>query len=102
MSIAIPTTPDALEAEIAVQTTKFNELRLNPDKSVATPEVLNDAKKKLAELKRALGVAKAAGKEKVKKDVVGTVEAKDEKKKERLLLKTAKVRRSLTIRRARG
>ncbi|KAF6761494.1 histidine-tRNA ligase [Ephemerocybe angulata] len=90
MSSAIPTTPEALEAEIAVQTTRFNELRLNTDKSVATPEALNDAKKKLAELKKALGVAKAAGKERPKKDVAVAGEKADEKKKERLLLKTAK------------
>ncbi|KAJ2914931.1 hypothetical protein MD484_g5486, partial [Candolleomyces efflorescens] len=91
---ALPTTPEALEAEIAVQTARFNDLRLNADKSVATPEALADAKKRLADLKKALGQAKAAGKEK-KPKVEGAAAAaqqpaQGEKKKERLLLKTAK------------
>lgn len=93
---ALPTTLEALEAEIAVQTAHFNDLRLNADKSVATPEALADAKKKLADLKKALGQAKSAGKEKKPKAEGGaaaaTAAGQGEKKKERLLLKTAKVR----------
>jgi histidyl-tRNA synthetase len=88
-------TPEALEAEIAVQTARFNDLRLNTDKTVATPEALADAKKRLADLKKALGQAKAAGKEKKPKAEGGAAApqpAQGEKKKERLLLKTAKVR----------
>ena len=91
---ALPTTPEALEAEIAVQTARFNDLRLNADKSVATPEALADAKKRLADLKKALGQAKAAGKEKKPKAegaAAAQQPAQGEKKKERLLLKTAKV-----------
>lgn len=86
-------TPEALEQEIAAQTARFNELRLNPDKNVATPDALNEAKQKLAELKKALALAKNAGKEKLKeKKEGGAAGAKEaEKKKERLLLKTAKV-----------
>jgi hypothetical protein len=92
MSSSSSLTPEALEQEIATQTTRFNELRLNPDKSVSTPEALNEAKQKLAELKKALALAKNAGKEKVKKEG-GVPAAKGrEQKKERLLLKTAKVR----------
>lgn len=91
---ALPTTPEALEAEIAVQTARFNDLRLNTDKTVATPEALADAKKRLADLKKALGQAKAAGKEKKPKaeGSAAPQPAQGEKKKERLLLKTAKVR----------
>jgi len=92
--------PEALEAEIASVTAHFNELRLNPDKTVATPEALNDAKKKLAELKKALALAKNAGKEKKPKDAApagaaGAPAQAEGKKKERLLLKTAKVRPGL-------
>ena len=96
---ASPTTPEALEAEIAVQTARFNELRLNADKSVATPEALADAKKRLADLKKALGQAKSAGKEK-KPKAEGAAAApapQGEKKKERLLLKTAKVCRDPSL-----
>ncbi|KAJ3547970.1 hypothetical protein NMY22_g1451 [Coprinellus aureogranulatus] len=83
-------TPEALEQEIAAQTARFNELRLNSDKSVATPEALSEAKQKLAELKKALALAKNAGKEKVKKEGGAPATKEAEKKKERLLLKTAK------------
>ncbi|TEB32572.1 histidine-tRNA ligase [Coprinellus micaceus] len=90
MSSSSSLTPEALEQEIATQTTRFNELRLNPDKSVATPEALNEAKQKLAELKKALALAKNAGKEKVKKEGGVPAAKGPEQKKERLLLKTAK------------
>jgi len=84
---AIPTTPEALEAEIAAQTAIFNDLRLNTDKSSSSGS-LDDVKKRLGDLKRALAMAKNAGKEKKPKD--GAAAAQDAKKKERLLLKTAK------------
>jgi len=83
----IPTTPEALEAEIAAQTAIFNDLRLNTDKSSSSGS-LDDVKKRLGDLKRALAMAKNAGKEKKPKD--GAAAAQDAKKKERLLLKTAK------------
>lgn len=69
-------TAESLNQEIATQTTLFNELRVQDAGSPAVEE----AKKKLGELKKALGaLTKAAG------------GGKDAKKKERLLLKTAKV-----------
>lgn len=69
-------TPETLATEIATQTTLLNDLRLQK----AEAPLVEDAKKKLGELKKTLatlrgGGAKYAG-----------------KKKERLLLKTAKVR----------
>ena len=69
-------TAESLNQEIAQQTTLFNELRLqNGD-----PSTVEEVKKKLGELKKSLGaLMKAAG------------GSKDTKKKERLLLKTAKV-----------
>ena len=69
-------TIEALNAEIAQQSTLCQTLvKQNGD-----PSALEDAKKKLGELKKSLGVlTKAAG------------GGKDAKKKERLLLKTAKV-----------
>ena len=75
-----------LEAEIAAQKTIFNDLR-------AQGAPLDEAKKHLGDLQKALGLVKGAGKEKEKK-----AEGNDQpqaggtqKKKERLLLKTAKV-----------
>jgi histidyl-tRNA synthetase len=69
-------TAESLNQEIAQQTTLFNELRLQN----AEPAAVEEAKKKLGELKKSLGaLTKAAG------------GSKDAKKKERLLLKTAKV-----------
>ncbi|KIY50012.1 histidyl-tRNA synthetase [Fistulina hepatica ATCC 64428] len=65
-----------LQREIQAQTAIFNDLRLKD----SNPGALDEAKKKLGDLKRALGVATAAS---------GSG-AKDGKKKERLLLKTAK------------
>ncbi|PPQ83242.1 hypothetical protein CVT26_014765, partial [Gymnopilus dilepis] len=89
----------ALEAQIAAETAKFNELRLK-----GLP--LDEAKKTLSELKKTLALAKNAGKVKEKKEKPkeisvadgevkgeskeGKGEGKEEKKKERLLLKTAK------------
>lgn len=66
--------------EIAAQTALFNELRLKEGTSV---EELKEAKEKLGELKKAAALAKGGE----NKDVG--------KKKERILLKTAKVRFSL-------
>jgi histidyl-tRNA synthetase len=88
---ALPTTPEALEAEIAAQTVVFNELRLTTDKSTPSP-ALDDVKKRLGDLKRALALTKNAGKEKKPKDKDAAPAAVPDKKKERLLLKTAKVR----------
>ena len=69
-------TAESLNQEIAQQTTLFNELRLQN----AEPSAIEETKKKLGELKKSLGaLTKAAG------------GGKDAKKKERLLLKTAKV-----------
>lgn len=70
--------PESLEQEIAAQTAVFNELRLQS----AAPVVLDNAKKRLGELKKALAVAKGGSKD---KDTAAA------KKKDRLLLKTAKV-----------
>ncbi|KAH6910988.1 histidine-tRNA ligase [Coprinopsis sp. MPI-PUGE-AT-0042] len=86
---SLPTTPEALEAEIAAQKALFNELRLNPDKS-SSSAALDDVKKRLSDLQRALGLAKSAGKEKRPKDKDAAPAAAPDKKKERLLLKTAK------------
>jgi histidyl-tRNA synthetase len=73
-------TAESLNQEIAQQTTLFNELRLQN----AEPSAIEEIKKKLGELKKSLGaLTKAAG------------GGKDAKKKERLLLKTAKVSPSM-------
>lgn len=88
---ALPTTPEDLEAEIVAQTAIFNELRVANDKS-SPSAALDDVKKRLGDLKRALALAKNAGKEKKPKDKEAAPAAVPEKKKERLLLKTAKVR----------
>ncbi|KAF9554776.1 histidyl-tRNA synthetase [Agrocybe pediades] len=74
-----------LEGEIVAQTAKFNELRLKG-------EPLDDIKKSLSDLKKTLALAKNAGKEK-KEKAPGEKKPEasgPEKKKERLLLKTAK------------
>jgi histidyl-tRNA synthetase len=66
---------DALNAELAQQTELFNKLRIeNSD-----PAALEESRKRLGEIKRELASIKPGG--------------KDSKKKERLLLKTPKVRR---------
>ena len=76
-----------LEAQIATETARFNELRLGGGS-------LDESKKTLSELKKALALAKNAGKEKKEKAAPepGGSSAPATKKKERLLLKTAKVR----------
>jgi histidyl-tRNA synthetase len=68
---------ESLNQEIAQQTTLFNELRLQK----AEPAAIDEAKKKLSELKKTLALlgVSAGGKD-------------SGKKKERLLLKTGKVR----------
>ncbi|KAL4263999.1 histidine--tRNA ligase [Pleurotus pulmonarius] len=67
-------TPETLATEIATQTTLLNDLRLQK----AEAALVEDAKKKLGELKKTLATLRGGG-------------AKDAgKKKERLLLKTAK------------
>lgn len=69
-------TTESLNQDIVQQTSLLNELRLQN----AEPSTVEEAKKKLGELKKSLGaLTKAAG------------GGKDAKKKERLLLKTAKV-----------
>lgn len=70
---------DALNAELAQQTELFNKLRVeNSD-----PAALEESRKRLGELKRELASIKPGG--------------KDSKKKERLLLKTPKVRRPFPL-----
>ena len=65
---------DTLNAELAQQTELFNKLRIaNSD-----PATLEDSRKRLGEIKRELASLKPGG--------------KDAKRKERLLLKTPKVR----------
>lgn len=65
---------DTLNAELAQQTELFNKLRIaNSD-----PATLEESRKRLGEIKRELASLKPGG--------------KDAKKKERLLLKTPKVR----------
>jgi len=71
-----------LEAEITTQTAKFNELRLSG-------QPIDDVRKTLSELKKTLQLAKNAGKEREKKASGG--DGAQLKKKELLLLKTAKV-----------
>lgn len=69
-------TAESLNQDIVQQTTLLNALRLQN----AEDSAVEEAKKKLGELKKSLGaLTKAAG------------GGKDAKKKERLLLKTAKV-----------
>lgn len=73
----------SVHEEIAHQTALLNELRLNH----ADPSAVDEAKKKLGELKRSLALSSAA---------VAT--SKDAgKKKERMLLKTAKVSASTLV-----
>jgi histidyl-tRNA synthetase len=69
---------DVLQKEIDQQTLFFNDLR----KQNAAPTLIDEAKKKLSDLKKSLALSK------------GTSSAKDAggKKRERLMLKTAKVR----------
>ncbi|KAF9483342.1 histidine-tRNA ligase [Pholiota conissans] len=74
----------ALEAQIATTTAQFNELRL-----AGAP--LDEVKKTLSDLKKALAIAKGAAGAREKKEAKETAPVGGpEKKKERLLLKTAK------------
>ena len=76
-----------LEAEIAAQKAIFNDLR-------AQGAPLEEAKKQLGDLQKTLALVKGAGKEKEKKAEGGGGQHQVDgqpKKKERLLLKTAKV-----------
>jgi histidyl-tRNA synthetase len=66
---------DALNAELARQTELFNRLRIENSNPVA----LEESRKRLGEIKKELASLKPGG-------------AKDAKKKDRLLLKTPKVR----------
>ena len=73
------TSVDTLNAELAQQTELFNNLRIaNSD-----PAMLEESRKRLGEIKRQLASLKPGG--------------KDVKKKERLLLKTPKVRHPLLV-----
>lgn len=81
-------TAESLTAEITQQTALLNELRLQNTDAAA----LDAAKKKLGELKKTLG---AIGKAETSPGLAGTSDGKDGKKKDRLLLKTAKVSRAL-------
>ena len=70
---------DTLNAELAQQTEQFNKLRIaNSD-----PAALEESRKRLGEIKREIASLKPGG--------------KDAKKKERLLLKTPKVRHPLFV-----
>ncbi|CAA7270276.1 unnamed protein product [Cyclocybe aegerita] len=86
--MASPANIPDLETEIAAQTARFNELRL-------AGQPLDGIKQTLSELKKTLALAKNAGGEKKPKAAGADGEARpesssQEKKKERLLLKTAK------------
>ena len=71
-------TAEALAEEVAAQNALVNDLR----KQQADAATVEEAKKKLGELKRALALAQNAA----------SGGGKGEKKKERMLLKTPKVR----------
>jgi len=76
-----------LDAEIAAQTVIYKELK-------AQGAPLEEAREQLGDLKKALALVKGAGKEKEKKAGGSTGQPQSSgqpKKKERLLLKTAKV-----------
>ncbi|KAG5643679.1 hypothetical protein DXG03_000512 [Asterophora parasitica] len=74
-----------LQAEIEQFTARFNELR----KSGTANDEVEETKKRLGELKKTLAVANAKAKG-AKKDEGKDVDGADDKKRERLLLKTAK------------
>ncbi|KAJ8076856.1 Cytoplasmic and mitochondrial histidine tRNA synthetase [Marasmius tenuissimus] len=69
----------SLEQELTTYNAKYNELRLKPD---TDPAALEEVRKKLGELKKTIGQAKAAAS--------GGKDAEKKKERERLLLKTAK------------
>ena len=71
----------SLEEDLTTYNAKYNELRLQPN---ADPAALEEVRKKLGELKKTIGQAKAAAS--------GGKDAEKKKERERLLLKTAKVR----------
>ncbi|TFL03302.1 hypothetical protein BDV98DRAFT_581307 [Pterulicium gracile] len=71
----------SLEEQLAAVNALYNELRLKSD---ADPAAVEDAKKKLGELKKAAAVAKA------KEAGASGASKEDAKKKERMLLKTGK------------
>ena len=74
-----------LDAEIVAQKKIFNDLR-------AQGAPLDEAKKQLGDLQKALALAKGAGEKEKKDEGSGQPQAGvPPKKKERLLLKTAKV-----------
>lgn len=77
--------PKALSAAITEQTQRLNDLRLS---KVQDQAVIDEAKKKLSELKKTLG--------ELNRGAAGPKE--DVKKRERLLLKTAKVSLVVLIR----
>lgn len=81
----------SLSTAIAEQTARLNELRLQKDVDNAAVE---DTKKKLGELKKALGAINKANALAAasSKQSPSTATASDGKKRERVLLKTAKVR----------
>jgi hypothetical protein len=79
--LTMASTLDALNAELAQQTELFNRLRVDN----SDPAALEESRRRLGEIKRELAALKPSG--------------KDAKKKERLLLKTPKVRTSTTRRR---
>ncbi|KAI0354692.1 histidyl-tRNA synthetase [Trametes cingulata] len=83
MSTETQPNPDALANEIAAQSNLLNDLR----KQQADPAVVEEAKKKLGDLKRSLALLQNAN--------AAAGGSKEGKKKERMLLKTPKVHRSV-------
>ncbi|KAJ7207493.1 hypothetical protein GGX14DRAFT_698176 [Mycena pura] len=79
---------DSLSEQIAAQTTLFNQLRLQN----AEPSVLDEAKKKLGELKRSMAALSKSKEAALSKGAAASADTPKEaaKKRERLLLKTAK------------
>jgi histidyl-tRNA synthetase len=75
--------PQALSAAITEQTQRLNELRLS---TVQDPAAIDEAKKNLSQLKKTLGELKREG-----------AGLKDAKKRERLLLKTAKASLAILV-----
>jgi hypothetical protein len=80
MALSTTTNTHGVDAEIAQQTALLNELRIQKADSSAIDEV----KQRLSDLKRSQAVLRAQG--------GSSKDATASKKKERLLLKTAKVR----------
>lgn len=88
MSDPTSSTLSSLEAAIAEETTRFNQLRLEKD---VDTNALDESKKKLGELKKKLGESKKAAAQATagaSKDA--STSTADAKKRERMLLKTAK------------